>query len=217
MGEAFKKQMMSDDGLLALLAGQIIAMHGTGALDDAIDRALQRMDGKRLDARIGTVTLDEAGARLNCKNRAQTLATLSKLGIPVIRISAKKKLVAVAAIESALAKREVRAGGLLGKHRKPNSKDGALDTELVLLLGLTLAVVGTVLVLGGLGVMWLVLLKQWVLGVGNRRKLRFSSRQMGRVESATTSWAGKAHSGLSPEKDHAPSGCNASAGSDFLS
>jgi len=100
---------MTDDGLLALLAGALIQRYGDDAIDTAIDRALAKRDGERLNARIGTVTLDEAGARLNCKNRPQTLATLSKLGIPVIQLSQKKKLVAVADIARALEGRKTPA------------------------------------------------------------------------------------------------------------
>lgn len=109
MGGAIQPPAMSDDGLLALLASAVIARYGESALDAAIDRALSQRDGKRLDARIGTVTLDEAGERLQCKNRAQTLVTLSKLGIPVIQLSQKKKLVSVAQIERALEMRKVPA------------------------------------------------------------------------------------------------------------
>lgn len=109
MGGAIQSPTMSDAGLLALLAAALIERFGDDAIETAIDRALAKQDGKRLDARIGTVTLDEAGARLNCKNRAQTLVTLSKLGIPVIQLSQKKKLVSVAQIEAALEKRKVPA------------------------------------------------------------------------------------------------------------
>lgn len=78
----------------------------------AIERKLDRvvpdekaleMTEARIDTRIGCVGLLEAGRRLQCKNRAQTLAFLRRCRIPVIVESRERKFVLVSDIEQHLA------------------------------------------------------------------------------------------------------------------
>lgn len=122
--------------------------------------------------------------------------------------------------------REARAKGLTDRRlwRRPSDagKSGMIDNELVITVGVGVFSIGAAVVAGvlvfffcGLVATWFVVAKQWALTVGNRR-LSISSRQMGRVESATYSGVGKEHGGPMPEKDHAPNGAKRTTGSEIF-
>ena len=125
--------------------------------------------------------------------------------------------------EANAAWREARARGMAGDTlRKPfDSKAGMIDNELVITVGVAVFSLASAFVAGvlmfffcGLLVTWAVVAKQWALTVGKRRLTMISSRQTGRVECPTKSWAGRADCRLSPEKNHTLTGRDASAGSE---
>lgn len=106
------------------------------------------------------------------------------------------------------------------RYHDQKKRRGMVDNELVITVGVGVFSIGAAVVAGvlvfffcGLVATWFVVAKQWALTVGNRR-YSISSRQMGREGCPNNSWVGRADCGHTPDKHRAPTGCNASAGSE---